>query len=137
MKTLNKTLLAALIAILTAGLFVVTSQAIGSDDEEDGGTIVFTKPVKAVIFEHSIHVEMGMDCDSCHDDPFEMAAGTAEENDDFNMQALYDGKYCGMCHDGETAFASNTNCTVCHIGVKGYNKMMGTEEKAGHGEGHH
>jgi len=137
MKTLNKTLLAALIALITAGLFVVTSQALGSDDEEeDGGTIVFTQPVKAVIFEHSIHMDMGLECDSCHDDLFEMATGTAEENEDFTMKSLYDGKYCGACHDGDTAFASNTRCTACHIGVKGYDRMMGKENKGEH-EGHH
>ena len=136
MKTFNKTLLAALIALATSGLFLITSQAMGSDDEEDGGTIIFTNPVKAVIFEHSIHMEMGMECDSCHDDPFEMATGTAEENDDFNMKALYDGRYCGACHDGDTAFASNTRCTACHIGVKGYDRLSGNSEKKGHG-GHH
>ncbi len=135
MKISNKTLLAALVALLTAGLFVVTSQAIGGDDdEEDGGTIIFTQPVKAVVFEHSIHMDMGLECDSCHDDLFEMAAGTAEENDDFTMKSLYEGKYCGACHDGDTAFASNTRCTSCHIGVKGYERMNGGGEKK---EGHH
>lgn len=130
MKISNKTLLAALVALLTAGLFVVTSQAIGGDDdEEDGGTIIFTQPVKAVVFEHSIHMDMGLECDSCHDDLFEMAAGTAEENDDFTMKSLYEGKYCGACHDGDTAFASNTRCTSCHIGVKGYERMNGGGEK--------
>lgn len=130
MKISNKTLLVALVALLTAGLFVVTSQAIGGDDdEEDGGTIIFTQPVKAVVFEHSIHMDMGLECDSCHDDLFEMAAGTAEENDDFTMKSLYEGKYCGACHDGDTAFASNTRCTSCHIGVKGYERMKGGGEK--------
>ncbi len=136
MNNLHKTLLGTLIALTIAGLFVVTSQAVGSDEEEDGGTIIFTRPVKAVIFEHSIHMDMGLECDSCHDDLFEMAAGTAEENDDFNMKALYAGKYCGACHDGETAFASNTRCTACHIGVKGYDKLTGKSSKKG-GHGHH
>jgi len=89
-------------------------------------TIIFTKPVKAVIFEHKTHVGQGLECDSCHGDGlFKMATGSAEAQPDFTMQALYDGKYCGACHDGATAFASNTRCTVCHIGVKGYNQMFG------------
>ncbi len=114
--------------------FLCVGIAIGSEDEEDypQEPIIFTKPVKAVIFDHKIHIENGLDCDSCHDEPFEMAAGTAEENKDFNMKSLYEGKYCGQCHDGETAFASNTRCTLCHIGVKGYNRLTGVKPK-GHG----
>ena len=119
-------------------LFVVAvTQAIGQEDDYPQEPIIFTKPVKAVVFDHKVHVEdNGMDCDSCHDDPFEMAAGTAEENKDFNMKALYQGKYCGTCHDGSSAFASNTRCTLCHIGVKGYNRMTGLKPAGGHGEHH-
>jgi c(7)-type cytochrome triheme protein len=123
--------------LLGVCLFAFAGQAMGEDEEEDGGTIVFTKPVKAVIFEHKIHMEMGMECDSCHEDIFEMATGTAEENDDFTMKSLYAGKYCGACHDGDTAFASNTRCTACHIGVRGYQRMNGESPDAkGHGGGH-
>ncbi len=117
--------------------FVAAGAAIGEDEEAEYPTepIIFTKPVKAVIFDHKLHVEdNGLDCDSCHDDIFEMEAGTAEQNKDFTMKALYKGKYCGQCHDGDTAFASNTRCTLCHIGVKGYNRMTGVKPK-GH-EGH-
>lgn len=90
--------------------------------------IVWTKPVKAVIFDHNAHTEdFGLDCDSCHDELFAMEKGAAEKTDDFTMQSLYDGKYCGKCHDGSTAFASDTRCNSCHIGVKGYNRMMGND----------
>ncbi len=99
--------------------------------------IVWTKPVKAVIFHHQLHIdEYGLDCDSCHDSAFAMKKGTAEKSANFTMKALYKGQYCGECHDGETAFASNTLCNTCHIGVKGYNRMMGVtphaEKKSGH-----
>jgi len=91
--------------------------------------IVWTKPVKAVIFDHKAHTEdYGLDCDSCHDNAFTMETGAAEKKDDFTMQSLYDGKYCGMCHDGSTAFASNTRCNSCHIGLKGYNRLKGKTE---------
>ncbi|NPA95197.1 MAG: hypothetical protein GXO58_07205 [Thermodesulfobacteria bacterium] len=113
--------------------FLGVGVAIGEDEEDyPQEPIIFTKPVKAVVFDHKIHIENGLDCDSCHDEPFEMAAGTAEENQDFNMKSLYEGKYCGQCHDGESAFASNTRCTLCHIGVKGYNRLTGIKPK-GHG----
>lgn len=91
--------------------------------------IVWTKPVKSVIFSHKVHtMDMELDCESCHDDLFQMEAGAAEEEDDFTMESLYEGNYCGACHDGDTAFASNTRCTVCHIGVRGHARLMGADE---------
>ena len=114
-------------AILTLALVMLVfgGQAFGEDDDDDGGPIIFTKPVEAVIFEHKNHLDQGLECDSCHDDLFEMETGVAEGNDDFTMASLYEGKYCGACHDGDMAFASNTRCTVCHIGVKGHNRLLG------------
>ncbi|MBU0483840.1 MAG: cytochrome c3 family protein [Proteobacteria bacterium] len=119
--------------VIASVLLIFGGQAMG-EDEEDGGTIVFTKPVMSVVFEHKIHISQGLECDSCHDDIFVMETGVAESKDDFTMESLYQGKYCGACHDGETAFASNTRCTTCHIGVKGFNKMQGggKSESAGH-----
>lgn len=78
-------------------------------------TIVFTKPVKAVIFEHKLHVDdMGLSCADCHSDLFKMHIGDAEKDEKaFVMEALYNGEYCGACHDGDSAFASNTRCTTC------------------------
>ncbi len=88
--------------------------------------IVWVKPVKSVVFDHKVHtMEGGLDCDSCHDDLFEMEAGVAEENEDFTMATLYEGGYCGSCHDGDTAFASDTRCTTCHIGVRGHARLLG------------
>ena len=121
-------------AILTLALVMLVfgGQAFGEDDDDSGGTIIFTKPVEAVVFEHKNHLDQGLECDSCHDDLFEMEAGAAEGNDDFTMASLYEGKYCGACHDGDMAFASNTRCTVCHIGVKGHNRALG-KDAAGSG----
>lgn len=116
--------------------FAVDSQC-GSCHRAPAEPIVWTKPVKAVVFEHEKHTEdMGLDCQSCHDDLFVMQAGTAEENDDFTMESLYDGNYCGACHDGNTAFASNTRCTTCHIGVRGYARLMGEENESASEDGH-
>ncbi|OGW20874.1 MAG: hypothetical protein A2077_03510 [Nitrospirae bacterium GWC2_46_6] len=93
-----------------------------TDGVSGGGDIVYTKPVKAVIFSHKLHVEeRGLSCDMCHNGLFEPAALKAQEKGDFNMDSLYKGKYCGACHDGKMAFASNTQCARCHTGVKGYN----------------
>jgi c(7)-type cytochrome triheme protein len=141
---LNKKYLLKLLTLLlcTAVLALFSGQAIGDEEEEaeeDGGRIIFTKPVKAVVFDHKSHTEAGLDCESCHSDDemvFEMSTGTAEENVDFTMKSLYAGKYCGACHDGDTAFASSTRCTMCHIGVKGYDRTTGDTSKGGHGGGH-
>jgi len=96
----------------------------GSDMKQPT-VIVFNRPVKGVMFTHKEHVDMGLDCASCHDNAFEMRKGAAEEGlDKFNMRALYAGKYCGVCHNGNIAFASNTRCASCHIGVKGAERML-------------
>lgn len=93
--------------------------------------IVWTKPVKAVVFQHGVHTEeYGLECDACHNETFTMKLGVAEQSPNFTMKALYDGQYCGKCHDGETAFASNTLCNNCHIGVKGYNRLVGSAPHA-------
>lgn len=96
--------------------------------------IVYDKPVRGVIFSHKTHVEKGLACDMCHNRLFEQQAKRAQENKDFVMESLYQGKYCGACHNGSLAFASNTRCATCHIGVKGEerSKTGGKAEKKGH-----
>ncbi len=97
--------------------------------------IIWSKPVKAVIFYHQTHTEKaGLSCEDCHDELFAMKKGEAEKNDDFTMKSLYEGKYCGKCHDGSTAFASDTRCNACHIGLKGYERMTGASSS--HGDKH-
>jgi len=77
--------------------------------------IVWNKPVKAS-FTHSIHtIDAEMDCSSCHDDIFSMQRGVAVKTGEFTMKAMAEGEFCGACHDGDTAFSSDTNCIACHI----------------------
>ncbi|QQG66042.1 c(7)-type cytochrome triheme domain-containing protein [Desulfobulbus oligotrophicus] len=96
----------------------------GSDMQQPE-IIVFNRPVKGVVFDHKGHVDMGLNCASCHDKEFEMRIGAAEETaHKFHMQAMYRGQYCGVCHNGNIAFAANTRCTTCHIGIKGVEKML-------------
>lgn len=116
------------VAMLYASGNDVAEEEYDEDTYGPEAPIVWVKPVKSVVFEHKIHT-MGaeLDCDSCHDDLFEMEAGVAEENEDFTMETLYEGGYCGACHDGSTAFASNTRCTSCHIGVRGHARLLATD----------
>ena len=110
--------------LLMAGIYFVNHYAVA---EQVGGEdiIIYTKPVKAVIFNHKAHSEdYGISCNICHDKLFQMEALNAQKNPDFNHKAFEKGKYCGACHDGKKAFAMNKQCTRCHIGVKGYNKIQ-------------
>jgi c(7)-type cytochrome triheme protein len=91
--------------------------------EYGGGPIVFIKPVRAVIFEHKFHLGKDLNCQSCHPDLFVKKAGSVEEKGDFSMDSFRQGKYCGKCHDGTTAFSVTTKCNWCHIGVQGHKKL--------------
>jgi c(7)-type cytochrome triheme protein len=130
---MKKILLLMVLGIfLLSGALLSASGDVQVKDDYDEDTygpkdpIIWVKPVKSVVFDHKIHtMDAGLDCDSCHDDLFQMEAGVAEENDDFTMATLYEGGYCGACHDGSTAFASNTRCTSCHIGVRGHARLLG------------
>ena len=111
----------------------------GSDMKQPG-MIIFEKPAKAVIFDHAMHTEdIGLTCNNCHNKLFEMKLGSAEAHPEkFTMEALYAGKFCGSCHDGDSAFASDTRCTTCHIGVKGYERLFPDKaDKGGHGKPAH
>jgi len=137
-------LLMVLGGFLLTGAILSAEEKKAADSEYDEDTygpeapIVWTKPVESVVFQHKTHtMDAGLDCDSCHDDIFVMEAGAAQENDDFTMASLYEGNYCGSCHDGSTAFASDTRCTTCHIGVRGHARMMGGESKKGEEGEHH
>lgn len=124
-----------LISLIAVAAVAVAAQAAFSA-QNHGGDIVYVKPLKAVLFSHKIHVEdKGLTCDMCHDRLFGMQALKAQENSDFTMASLYEGKYCGACHNGTMAFASNTRCATCHIGVKGVEAKEGKGAK-GHKAGH-
>ena len=64
----------------------------------------------SAVFPHWIH-RMQYKCSACHDKLFKMKAGANL----VNMDELQAGKWCGVCHDGKTAFISDLNsCTRCH-----------------------
>lgn len=133
-------LLVGAVFLFSGALYSVGGDT-ASDEEYDEDTygpqapIIWNSPVKTVVFEHKVHT-MGaeLECDSCHDDIFEMEAGAAEEKDDFTMETLYAGGYCGSCHDGSTAFAANSRCTACHIGVRGHDRLSADNGEQGKGE---
>ncbi len=126
---MKRNILLLLVIFVGIGFLLHAWPSFSQEGEEEAGyptyPIIFTKPLKAVLFDHKVHVEKaGLSCEDCHEDIFKMEAGSTQQNEDFNMESLYKGKYCGVCHNGEMAFASNTRCASCHIGVMGYERLL-------------
>ncbi|MBI3375188.1 MAG: cytochrome c3 family protein [Betaproteobacteria bacterium] len=69
-----------------------------------------TEDVPPAIFPHFVH-RMQFKCHVCHDAIIVMKAGA----NPITMDAIQDGKYCGVCHNGKTAFqATFEACPRCH-----------------------
>jgi len=64
-----------------------------------------------VIFDGKVHADKGSKCADCHPKIFPMKKGTK-----MTMAEINDGKYCGVCHNGQQAFKSSeqANCEQCH-----------------------
>lgn len=127
--------------------FSTTSQC-GSCHFPPTNKIIFTSPVKSVVFDHNIHLSKAkLSCEACHKEVFVMKQGTVEHTEDNltedpaeKRKYLVDlhSKYCGTCHDSSQAFGYLTRCTVCHIGVKGYDQITGGNKKeSSHGKSKH
>lgn len=70
--------------------------------------------VPKVVFPHWAH-RMRFTCYACHPSPFEMKAGATL----VTMNDILAGKYCGICHNGKTAWAANfETCNRCHVAPK-------------------
>jgi c(7)-type cytochrome triheme protein len=65
------------------------------------------KPERMVVFSHATHTKW-LACANCHPAIFQKDAGTAK----ITMDAIDDGKYCGVCHD-KVAIAPD-GCKGCH-----------------------
>jgi c(7)-type cytochrome triheme protein len=97
--------------IVLALLAVLSSAAMGSyviGDVKVKGTDEFPP----AIFPHWVH-RVKFKCFVCHNDKvgFTMKANA----DPITMDAIEDGKYCGVCHKGNPAFAVGfETCSRCH-----------------------
>jgi len=74
------------------------------------GDILF-KPADAgdVTFSHAVHIDM-FGCGECHPDLFKAERGSTHAT----MEEMEQGKACGACHDGSTAFSVAEDCDSCH-----------------------
>lgn len=86
--------------------------------------------LKPVVFPHWVH-SMNFTCKVCHTDlGFQMKAG----EDDIKMKEIFQGKWCGKCHNGRIAFTSaspkDTNCNRCHsLGLEVKENKSSSPEK--------
>jgi len=68
--------------------------------------------VRPVIFPHWFH-RIRYRCKVCHQElGFKMRAGA----NDVLMSDIIDGKFCGMCHNGQVAWGPE-RCDLCHSGL--------------------
>ncbi len=70
-----------------------------------------TKELGSVLFSHNGHIVTGKqknDCRACHDKLFDMVHPVRH-----TMAEMEQGKSCGACHDGRSAFPL-ANCSKCH-----------------------
>ena len=70
--------------------------------------------MRPVVFSHWFH-RIRFRCKVCHSElGFVMRVGANQ----ISMAEIIDGKFCGMCHNGDIAW-SVENCDLCHSGRMG------------------
>jgi len=80
------------------------------------GDVVFKRKgaaegVAPAYFPHWIH-RIRYRCYACHDGLFKMKSGENE----VTMEAMAQGKFCGACHNGTTAWGTGFDtCNRCHV----------------------
>ena len=119
---MKKVLFNALCVTVLTGSCLLINQASAtekSDVEKFGpkSPIIFAPPIN-VIFDRWVHTDqVGLECNACHDGLFAMQRGVTPKRNQ-TMIAMTKNKSCDACHDGQTAFASNTRCNACHVREK-------------------
>ena len=101
-------LVVALVALVTVLPFPNVEAEVGDIAFTRKGT--GTEDIPPAIFPHWMH-RLQFKCYACHDAITVMKAGA----NPITMEAIQQGKYCGTCHDGKTAFqATFDTCPRCH-----------------------
>ena len=115
-------LLARIVAV-TWGVLLVFGFELPHSHAEYGDVVINNYSDKAgmrpVVFPHWFH-RIRFRCNVCHADiGFRFKAG----GNDINMLKIFDGQFCGACHDGNTAWGVE-NCVLCHTGKPGLNTQV-------------
>ncbi len=92
-----------LLCVATAAIAVPANRSLNFDKSAMG----------KVEFSGKIHSDAGLKCADCHNpDVFpKMKQGTVA----ITMEQIYAGELCGVCHNGDRAFAAKTSCNRCHV----------------------
>jgi c(7)-type cytochrome triheme protein len=64
--------------------------------------------MQPAVFSHQLHTAM-FECGNCHTSLFKYKKGGSG----MKMDALYQNKFCGSCHNGQVAFGTS-ECQRCH-----------------------
>lgn len=113
--------------VIAAAAFLVAAAGLINLGEEPGqgsawaefGDVVINNysdgaGMRPVVFPHWFH-RIRFRCKVCHADlGFAFKAG----GNDINMLKIFDGEYCGACHNGQLAWGVE-NCVLCHSGLPG------------------
>lgn len=103
MRVLTSLLALAVVVALVGGAMAVPPGKTVEWDAKDAGKVVF---------DGKVHADKGAKCNDCHTKLFQMKKGTAQ----MKMEDMKAKKYCGACHDGAKAFATDdkASCGKCH-----------------------
>lgn len=103
--------------------------------EAEYGDVVLNKlseknGVRPVVFPHWFH-RVRFRCKVCHSElGFKMRAGANQ----VTMADISNGKFCGMCHNGQVAWGAN-QCDLCHSGKRGLKSgIYGGHQTSGPGQ---
>lgn len=104
---------------------------LGEARGEYGDVVLNRKPEVAgmapVVFPHWFH-RIRFRCKICHNElGFEMKAGANR----VTMGDIYQGRFCGMCHNGEIAWGLES-CALCHSGRRGCGRASRAGIQGGH-----
>lgn len=81
------------------------------------------KGLAPVLFPHWVH-RLYYDCTACHPGVFPM-----KRADSMTKSKIFEGRQCGVCHNGKLAFDARKNCSSCHIaGIPGSEKLTDPQE---------
>lgn len=68
-----------------------------------------------VKFSHETHVDTEKpNCKNCHAGMFSIRPEQAGALGAVSMEQLYEGKQCGVCHNGKESFSIEDGCDLCH-----------------------
>ncbi|WP_426417200.1 cytochrome c3 family protein [Aestuariirhabdus sp. LZHN29] len=124
----------SLFTLLCAVIMSSTLLLVSTPLQAEYADVVLNKRAEAegmrpVIYPHWFH-RIRFRCKVCHNElGFEMRAGA----NDVTMAEIIDGKFCGMCHNGQIAW-STEHCDRCHTGLPGLKSgIRGDSETSGPG----